>query len=712
MQTAGYIRNHPLIRITLAYIAGIGVMELLHQFKICIFFTLGIFLTTLFFMILFVGKDRTLRFIYRGMLLYIVFVLAGIFNYYLSNRYNKLPAGKMHYSGIVVSSPVSKDRSTQLDCRIRSIGKDSHKTHLNEKVRIYLEPDTLCPLPKVGDTIFISGQLSEIKNPGNPGEFNYSRYMKHQGIHYSGYFKKIDYSYGKNSGRLRIIRLSTNIQKQLIACFERYNIHNNELAVLSALAAGNRSFLEQELRENYAAVGAMHILAVSGLHVGILYLLLTSLFGNRNQKRYYRLLRTLIILAVIWMYAFITGLSSSVLRAALMFSLFLIGKNLQRQINSYNILAASALLILIINPSELFKVGFQFSYLAVMGIIYFQPKLEKLIFIRNGIIDRIWQLLTVSIAAQLITFPLSLYYFHQFPVYFWLTNIIVIPLVWLIMASAVVFSILIPLTFLLPFIAGILNILLKTLNHAIAMIGELPFSTLTEIRFNTIHLIAFYLFLLFLMIIIIQGYYRYIPHLSCSLIIIILLADIISIRNLSDKKELIIYNVRDNSLVLSLVDGINHTVITKGVESFENDNSIRYIKNYWIAHNINREKVWIPVENEIPEKIINGRNLEIKLMPQGFLIDFYTTQCLYLKNSETANFPASPATKEKILIVDNDSGYPDKDVYLSCAPDLILVSNSLSRFRKNTWKDFADNYGISYYDPQNNGAFKKINLSN
>ncbi len=712
MQTAGYIRNHPLIRITLAYIAGIGIAELFHQFEICMLFTLGIFLTTLLFMMLFVGKDRALRFIYRGMLLYIVFVSAGIFNYYLSYRYNKLPADKMHYSGIVVSSPISKDRSTQLDCRIKTIGEGNHKIHLNEKVRIYLEPDTIRPLPKVGDTILISGQLSEIRNPGNPGEFDYAKYMKHQGTHYSGYFRKTDYSYGNNSGRFKIIRLSTNIQKQLIACFERYNIRNNELAVLSALVAGNRNYLEQEVRENYAAVGAMHILAVSGLHVGILYLLLTLLFGNRNQKKYYRLLRTLIILAAIWMYAFITGLSSSVLRAALMFSLFLIGKNLQRQINNYNILAASALLILLINPSELFKVGFQFSYLAVTGIIYFQPKLERFIFIRNGIIDRIWQLLTVSIAAQLITFPLSLYYFHQFPVYFWLTNIIVIPLVWLIMASAVVFSILIPLSFLMPFIASILNILLKTLNHAIAIIGELPFSTITEIRFNTIHLIAFYLFLVLLMIIIIQKYYRYIPHLLCSLIIIILLADIISIRNLSDKKELIIYNVRDNDIVLSVVDGINHTVITKGVESFENNNTIRYIKNYWIAQNINRNKVWIPGDNEIPEQIINGRNLEIKIIPQGFLIDFYTTQCLYIKDSEAANFPPSPTTKERILIVDNDSGYPDKDVYLNCAPDLILVSNSLSRFRKNTWKDFADNYGISYYDPQNNSAFKRINHSN
>lgn len=711
MQTAEYIRNYPLIRITLAYIAGIGIVSFTPNFNNSLLLTVFCSLILVSIVWLITKNNRALSFIYKGMFFYIVFVLAGIFNYHLSHQYYNFPKGEMYYSGVVESSPVFKERSIQTDCRIMSMETGENIIPLYEKVRLYLEPDTARPVPVVGDSLIFTGQLNKIINPGNPGEFDYSGYMKHLGIYYSGYITKTDYYIGGNSGRFRIIRLSTFIQDQLILCFKRYGIKNNELAVLSALTAGNRNYLEQELRESYAAVGAMHILAVSGLHVGILYLLLASLFGNRNQKGYFRLIRTLVILAVIWMYAFITGLSSSVLRASLMFSLFLIGKNLRRQVDSYNILAASALLILLINPSELFKVGFQFSYLAVLGIIFFQPKLEQLIFIRNGFIDRIWQLVTVSIAAQLITFPLSLYYFHQFPVYFWLTNILVIPLVWLIMATAILFSALIPVTFLMPFIAGILNVLLKILNLAIILIGELPYSTITEIRFNTVHLLAFYCFLLILMIIIVQKSYRYIIHSLCLLFIVILLFDSIGIRKQAETKELIVYNVRNNNLVISIIDGMNHTVVTKGIDSSTYDNTIQYLKNYWISKKINRYKKEIPVENQLPVTEYLGANLKLKFIREGFLIDFYDTRLFYFKNASTFYSDTCIDNKDKILWVDYDSGFPDKKIYTNYMPDTILVSNSLSRYRKKNWQEFAGKCGIGFYDLTEKGSFRKIILA-
>ena len=707
MQATGYIRNHPLIRITFIYIIGIGIAELCQKLDFNLFYLLAIIAISVFLIILLTLKNRALNFIYRGIVLYFLFLLAAIINYQLSSQYNRLPPNKMHYSGIVVNSPLSKDKSTQIDCMIKSIKTTEGTIRLNEKVRLYLEPDTNRTLPAIGDSLTFYGQLSKIRNPGNPGEFNYSGYMKHLGIHYSGYIKKADYSFGGNSGLFKIRRFSSFLQKQLIAYFKHYKIQGDELAVLSALTAGNRTFLDQDLKESYAAVGAMHILAVSGLHVGILYLLLTLIFGNRNQKNYYRLIRTLLILAVIWMYAFMTGLSSSVLRASIMFSLFLIGKNLRQQVDSYNILAASALLILIINPLELFKVGFQFSYLAVAGIIFFQPRLEKLIIIRNGILDRIWQLFTVSIAAQLITFPLSLYYFHQFPVYFWLTNLAVIPLVWLIMASAVVFSLFIPLSFLLPFIAGILNLLLKILNQVITAIGELPYSTIIGIRFDTIQLITFYAFLLIVIVLILQKQYRQLIYPILSLLIILLIDNIVTQKNSEEKKEFIAYNIRGNDLVISLIDGTNHTVITKGVDSFEDDN-IQYLRNFWISRKINRDINWIPFEKETPGKILTGPDLEIQFIPKGFLIDFYDNKCFCVMNVNTLNYKNSKAQKEKILIIDRDSGFPDESIIRHIAPDIILEYGSMTKYIRNAWQEFAKNYEIDYYSISDRGAYWKV----
>ena len=712
IQTEIFLRNYPLLKLTIAYISGIIIVEFTPSPAICLYSCLSLMLFTLILHLFFNLKTHYRRFITRGVLVYLVFVFTGMLNYQLSQRFNSLPSGKLKYTGIITAAPVAKENSIQTDCRILSLGKKNNETRINEKVRLYLEPDTLLCTPNIGDSIFFTGRLDEIRNPGNPGEFDYARYMKYQGIHYSGYIKKTDYSLGKNSGKFKIRRLSAQIQDRLIAWFEKYNIRNNELAVLSALTAGNRNYLEQELRERYAAVGAMHILAVSGLHVGILYLFLILIFGNRNQKRYYKFIRTVVILTVIWMYAFITGLSSSVLRAALMFSLFIIGKNQERQVNSYNILAASALLILLITPFELFKVGFQFSYLAVLGIIYFQPKFEKLVFFRQGISDRIWQLFTVSFAAQITTVPLSLYYFHQFPVYFWLTNILIIPLVWLIMAGTLIFCIALPFSFLLHFISIALNMLLKVLNLSVRIIGELPFSTLSEIRFNTVHLITLYLFLILLIVIITQKYYRFVPRLIGLLIIVFLLENIISMNKISGKKELIIYTDRNHNFILSLIDGMNHTLITKGVDSMDTDNTMRYLKNYWVSAKINHDKHWISCENQFPGKVFQSQNLEIKYLPEGFLINFYNTRCLYLKNFEDRNFETTlSVSNENILIVGSDSHYPVKDLYEIYNPTLIIACNSLTWYERNTWESFAGRYGIEYFSLSDKGAYRKNNFA-
>ncbi len=686
---------------------GIGIQELIPDFKKCLIYTLVTCAIILFLLLYYIRKNFAFRFIYRGFIIYVVIVLAGIFSYQISRGYIKFPSGHNQYSCIVNNAPILKEKSIQIDCRISRIGVKKIHPNFNEKVRLYLEPDSTRSLPEIGDIIYFKGKLSKINNPGNPDEFDYAQYLKRQGIHYSGYIKEANYSFGGNSGKHKLRRLASQVQNRLITYFENYNIRDNELAVLSALVAGNRSFLEQELRESYAAVGAMHILAVSGLHVGILYLILISLFGNRNQKLYYRLVRTIVILAIIWMYAFITGLSVSVMRASVMFSLFLVGKNLQRQVNSYNILAASALLILIFNPAELFNVGFQFSYVAVLGIIYFQPRIEKLVFIRNGILDRVWQLFTVSIAAQLVTFPLGLYYFHQFPVYFWLTNMVVIPLVWLIMAGAILFTISILFTFFLPYVTFVLEILLRLLNNSINFIEQLPFSAITGIRFESIHLLAFYATLILIMILITQKQYKYLLPLAGALIITITAANIITLKKASDKKELIIYNVRNNDLVISIIDGINHTLITKGIVSIENNNTIKYLRNYWISNIVNRNIKWIKSENTSIGKIYRDHNLEIKFVREGFLINFYNSRYFYKNKPVTTDSQYSDTVEAGTLIIDYDSGYPVPEIFNQYKPDLILTISAITQYRKNIWREFAEHYGIKYYDMQLQGAYQR-----
>jgi len=174
--------------------------------------------------------------------------------------------------------------------------------------------------------------------------------------------------------------------------------------------------------------GAMHILCVSGLHVGIIYLVISFFLGFLNNTRFNNILKAILLLLTVWAYAIITGLSPSVQRASLMLSVFIIGNLLNRARDTYNTLAISALILLIIDPYLLFNVGFQLSYAAVIGIVTFHQPIYKLLYFKNTIIDKIWSITVLSFAAQMATFPIATYYFHFFPPWFWLTNLFTFPL--------------------------------------------------------------------------------------------------------------------------------------------------------------------------------------------------------------------------------------------------------------------------------------------
>ena len=171
----------------------------------------------------------------------------------------------------------------------------------------------------------------------------------------------------------------------------------------------------------------MHVLAVSGLHVGIIFFILNFLLTPLNRNKRLLKIKLFLLVGALWFYAFLTGLSPSVMRSCTMFSFIVVGENLNKRTNIYNTLAASAFLLMLINPLIIFGAGFQLSYIAVISIVFFQPRLAALVAVKNRILKYVWDLFTVSVAVQIGTAPISIFYFHQFPVYFWLSNFIVIP---------------------------------------------------------------------------------------------------------------------------------------------------------------------------------------------------------------------------------------------------------------------------------------------
>jgi len=389
-----------------------------------------------------------------------------------------------------------------------------------------------------------------------------------------------------------------------------------------------------------------------------------------------------------------------------MFSFFIIGKNLERQSDSYTILASSALIILTINPLILFHVGFQFSYLAVLGIIYFQPKLSGLIQSDNKAVRYVWDLFTVSFAAQLTTFPLGLYYFHQFPVYFWLTNLIVIPVVSLIMGGAVIFAVFLLFPGILTYISIPLNLLLKFLNFLIASVSELPFANIPDIRFTGFHLVLTSFLILFLMIFIADKKYRRIPAVILICSIVFILQDIFFTVRRQDEKEIIIYSSGKEKMFLSLIDGKRHLLLTKGCDTLERDIDVKFLKPFWIAEKIEHGMQWIALEKEFPGYQYQSENLKLLIVPGGFLINFSGFGMTLLPDDQTLTIQSHLVSRDNVFIIDKNSGYPDDN--LSFQGGLLILDCSLSEYRKTIWKKYATEHQLAIFDLKLQGAFRKI----
>lgn len=344
-----------------------------------------------------------------------------------------------HFSQAVVSDQayrwtgkVESVRATEKSVRLRIVvasflaeGQQGNQPTTG-KLLLYLpkEDRSLELLP--GQLISFQAPIEQLTSARNPAAFDFAAWQARQNVFHRARASTEDWQVINDeisiSGHAYLIR------EQLLDILQQYlPLDSDEYAVGAALILGKKDALSTELRNAYAETGAVHVLAVSGLHLGFIAWGLGLLFGwGPFRRKSWRWVRLACILVGIWAFALITGFSPSVQRAATMFSAVWIGIVLGRQSSIYNTLGASAFLLLFFDPYLLFDLGFQLSYLAVLGIVFFQPKIYSLWSPRWGLVDKAWALTSVALAAQLTTFPLSLYYFHQFPIYFLLSGLVVV----------------------------------------------------------------------------------------------------------------------------------------------------------------------------------------------------------------------------------------------------------------------------------------------
>ena len=340
-----------------------------------------------------------------------------------------------------MSRLVEKTKSYKADAFVETVITDDTAINCKGKLLIYFSKDTAAQQLHYGDRILINKNLQAIKNSGNPGAFNYQRYAAFQQTFHNVFLKEKDWvllpAKKINGFKQFIFTARENILANLR---KNINTGKDELGIAEALLIGYTNDLDKDLVQAYSNTGVVHIIAISGMHLGLIYVMLVWLFARIPLVKKSKLAQVILILSCLWLFSLLTGAAASVLRSAVMFTFITIGNNLTKKSSIYNSLAASAFVMLCYNPYYLWDVGFQLSYLAVVGIVIFQKPIYNLIYIKNKRADKVWKLMAISLAAQILTFPICIYYFHQFPNLFLITNIIAVPLSSIILFAEICFS--------------------------------------------------------------------------------------------------------------------------------------------------------------------------------------------------------------------------------------------------------------------------------
>lgn len=425
-----------------------------------------------------------------------LFAAAGVCLFLLSwyRTEQKWNATEVTYSGEnhtyclhLQDVPQMRERTVRCEAEVLYYLQDTVCMPAHGRIMLYLWRDSLSEQLRQGDCLIVNTTVN-CRNNGNPAEFDYAAYLRLQGIAGSAFANADNWEKTGNKPIHTLLARARCRRQALLDTYRRLGIDGAELGVLSALTLGDKSLLDTETKQAYSVAGAMHVLAVSGLHVGIIYgvvyLLLTGFgwYPPLYRQRIRRMVQTVVIILALWFYAFLTGLAPSVMRSALMLSLLSFGMAIRRRSNTYNTIAASAFICLVIDPLTLFTVSFQLSYAAVLAIVYYAPRFARLLPNLPWGVRHVWNLLTVSLAAQIGTIPFTLYYFGQTSNYFALTNLFVIPMATIAVCTALI-ALLLSWTPVAALVAVLLRWELQLMNAVTGWIEHLPFAS-TAISLN------------------------------------------------------------------------------------------------------------------------------------------------------------------------------------------------------------------------------------
>lgn len=586
---------------------------------------------------------------------------------------------------LVLQEPLSpKAKTWKAVARVKALLINGQWMEQTGKVIVYFSKDDLVDSLGFASVLLTAKPVQSIKNAGNPGGFDYKRYCLFKGITHQVFLKQEDYEVLRKSDHFSVYRHLYALRDYLLRGLQRYIAGVQERSIAEALLIGYREHLERDLVQMYSNTGVVHIIAISGLHLGLIYGTLLMFFRPLRRFKTMVKLTPWIILAILWTFALLTGASASVVRAALMFSFMVVGEMLGRKTNIYNTLCAAAFCMLCFNPFLLWDVGFQLSFAAVLGILIFMQPIARWMTFQNKILRYGWQLCAVTLSAQILTLPLCMYHFHQIPNLFLLSNIVAVPLGSIILFGEMLLAACMGIPALATLLGKGVHELIALLNQYIAYVDAFRFSVTDGINISALQALVLYVVILFAGIWLLQKKPAYLKPLLFSLIGFFMLQSFKVMQHMQ-QLQLVIYNVPGHS-AMDLMVGKEYVFVGDTVLTEEGFLQNFHLKPTRIRYGVHKA--------DTLKEVITGK---------GFTC-FGKLNIVHYSGQKLPQV-AQPRIETDLLVISKGAYLPLQKLLLFFQPRLVVIDSSNPAYQIKQWQEEADRLKIKVFATAYQGAF-------
>jgi competence protein ComEC len=693
----------PMLKLVLPFMAGVGIEiaadAMFHQAEWWLVFFAGLLIVSMAYAVLFRFRSLTFQFrwqVTEGIAFAFVFTsLAYILTWFHTtinypDHFSKHCDKQKFLVATIAKPPVLKEKIVTTVAEVEEVADNNLRVKTHGKLLLSFMRNGASENLKYGDEVIVPAKIEQFDAPQNPEEFDFKLYQSFHAIYHRSFVLIDNWRVLRRNNGNPLLTGIYCLRESFLQTIRKHVTNENDFAVASAMLLGYNDFMNDELVQAYATSGALHVLSVSGLHVGIMFYILNLLLGWLDKKgQSWKVAKAFIVVVFIWFYACLTGLCPSVMRAAAMFSMMQFGKVLYRNVNIYNIIAASILILMLFNPFIVTEIGFRLSYLAVIGIIYLQPKISSWFVFKNKLLQGAWTITAVSIAAQIATFPIGLYYFHQFPNLFLVSNLVVIPMGNLALFLGTGLFMLSWIPYVSFAIGWVMAKMIWLLNEAIFLVEKVPYSLIEGISITMLQMFVVYAVILALCWFVETKRSRaFLAALSFTLLLSALFAfDYYEDRH---KNQLVVYKVKGKN-ALALIS--NGKVLHDFDEGLLNNKSsmLFHVRHHWWELGVSEEKK----ADEISEEL-----------PFGKLFSFSGKRILVVENGiEKQEVAMADKLSVDYVILSNNARVYVSNLQKVVSFSHLIFDSSNKPWRVGYWKKDCQKLNVWYWDVHEKGAF-------